>query len=271
MSESLLKIGQVHALLRGEFPSLELSKIRYYEDMGLVVPSRTKKGYRLYSEGNIECLREAIRLADEELLPLRVIRLRLIDKGLLTGEPVVKPVTKRAARAAHLQAVSMAVPHNDAPTRSPRSEQDESPRPTLQVLPPASGVVVPLDTMPETMGITEFVGRSGVEPAVLNRLIAAGIVQPLLRGGEQVVGANDVAIARACANLLRNGADVRVLASLRRVVEREVGILHDVTATIRATVRNADESRVALLGAQADLALLRQLMLQKELDDFFDR
>jgi len=32
-----MRIGQVHALLREEFPDIELSKIRYYEDKGLVL------------------------------------------------------------------------------------------------------------------------------------------------------------------------------------------------------------------------------------------
>ena len=62
---------------------MELSKIRYYEDKGLVQPSRSRKGYRLYSERDVECLREAIRLAQEEFVPLRVVRLRLIEQGLL--------------------------------------------------------------------------------------------------------------------------------------------------------------------------------------------
>ena len=79
ISNGKLKIGEVHAALREQFPDIELSKLRYYEDRGLVVPSRSKKGYRLYSERDVACLREAIRLAQEEFIPLRVIRFRLIE------------------------------------------------------------------------------------------------------------------------------------------------------------------------------------------------
>ena len=32
-----LRIGEVHTLLRKDFPDIELSKIRYYEDKGLVM------------------------------------------------------------------------------------------------------------------------------------------------------------------------------------------------------------------------------------------
>jgi len=53
-----MRIGEVHAQLRKYFPDIELSKIRYYEDKGLVQPSRSRKGYRLYSERDVECLRE---------------------------------------------------------------------------------------------------------------------------------------------------------------------------------------------------------------------
>ena len=43
ISNGKLKIGEVHAALREQFPDIELSKLRYYEDRGLVVPSRSKR------------------------------------------------------------------------------------------------------------------------------------------------------------------------------------------------------------------------------------
>jgi len=49
-----MRIGEVHTLLREEFPNIELSKIRYYEDKGLVRPSRSRKGYRLYSANDVD-------------------------------------------------------------------------------------------------------------------------------------------------------------------------------------------------------------------------
>jgi len=48
-NQGIMRIGEVHTQLRKYFPDIELSKIRYYEDKGLVQPSRSRKGYRLYS------------------------------------------------------------------------------------------------------------------------------------------------------------------------------------------------------------------------------
>ena len=97
-NQGIMRIGEVHAQLRKYFPDIELSKIRYYEDKGLVQPSRSRKGYRLYSERDIECLREAIRLAQEEFVPLRVVRLRLIEQGLLRDVPGAVESASRRAR-----------------------------------------------------------------------------------------------------------------------------------------------------------------------------
>src|ERR1039458_10662454 len=102
----IMRIGEVHAQLRKYFPDIELSKIRYYEDKGLVQPSRSRKGYRLYSARDVECLREAIRLAQEEFVPLRVVRLRLIEQGLLSPTNVT-PSTRQIAR----ETASSVVPH----------------------------------------------------------------------------------------------------------------------------------------------------------------
>ena len=48
--EKLLTIGSVVERLRGEFPDISVSKLRYLEEQGLVTPRRTKSGYRLYSQ-----------------------------------------------------------------------------------------------------------------------------------------------------------------------------------------------------------------------------
>ena len=70
-------IGSVCRRLQGEYPDISISKIRYLEDQGLLAPKRTRGGYRLFSEEDIERLETILRLQRDEFLPLRVIRQEL--------------------------------------------------------------------------------------------------------------------------------------------------------------------------------------------------
>jgi DNA-binding transcriptional MerR regulator len=77
----LLTIGSVCARLKGEFPDVSISKIRYLEDQGLLTPRRTSGGYRLFSEEDLDRLETILRLQRDEFLPLRVIRQELASPG----------------------------------------------------------------------------------------------------------------------------------------------------------------------------------------------
>jgi DNA-binding transcriptional MerR regulator len=70
-------IGEVVQRLRPEFPTLSVSKIRYLERRRLINLSRTRGGYRLFSNQDIELLRYILTLQDKEYLPLKVIKKRI--------------------------------------------------------------------------------------------------------------------------------------------------------------------------------------------------
>jgi DNA-binding transcriptional MerR regulator len=70
----LLTIGAVCERLKPEFPDISISKIRYLEGEGLVTPERTRGGYRLFGEEELERLETILRLQRDEFLPLKVIR-----------------------------------------------------------------------------------------------------------------------------------------------------------------------------------------------------
>ena len=70
----MLRIGEVVRRLSHEFPDISISKIRFLEDEGLLAPQRTRGGYRLFSEDDLERLTTILRLQRDEFLPLRVIR-----------------------------------------------------------------------------------------------------------------------------------------------------------------------------------------------------
>ena len=79
--ERLHTIGAVCERLKAEFPEISISKIRYLEDQGLLAPQRTRGGYRLFSEEDVERLETILRLQRDEFLPLRVIRQELSSPG----------------------------------------------------------------------------------------------------------------------------------------------------------------------------------------------
>src|SRR5438034_3752420 len=70
----MLRIGEVVRRLSDEFPDISISKIRFLEDEGLLMPQRTRGGYRLFSEDDLERLATILRLQRDQFLPLRVIR-----------------------------------------------------------------------------------------------------------------------------------------------------------------------------------------------------
>lgn len=254
-----LKIGQVHALLRREHPNLELSKIRYYEEMGLVAPARSRKGYRLYSEKDVACLREAIRLADEEFVPLRVIRVRLIEHGLLKDDHHVSSIPRQAARSAQAKVVSMSVP---VPARPALVEALDADAPLSDGDDPSES--------DEALSASQLLGASGVEPEMMNKILALGLVTPDVREGAPTYRGGHVPILRAAAALLRNGADARLLGALRRVVERQVGILDDLTADLRGSSGTVQEVSAVKFEVARDVESLRAALLERALREFLN-
>lgn len=80
---AVLNIGEVLALLCADFPSVTASKIRFYEEKGLITPQRTPAGYRQFRESDVERLRFVLALQRDHYLPLKVIGeyLEAIDQG----------------------------------------------------------------------------------------------------------------------------------------------------------------------------------------------
>ena len=262
-----MRIGEVHALLRQEMPDIELSKIRYYEDKGLVQPARSRKGYRLYSERDVACLREAIRLAHEEFVPLRVVRLRLIEQGLL-NDLATTPSPRHAARASAASVVSMPAPST-------------SPLPTVSVVPDAAldaiidgpDVLDNGDQSDQYFTTSEFLKLSQLDVASINQLIGTGLLVPRTKANETVFSGLDVRVAQCCAPLIERGVDLRLLGSLRRVVEREIGILEDLTMALRspASRASAHEVLATVQDVAGEVAALRVQLFERALRDCLGR
>ncbi len=95
-------IGSVCRRLQSEFPDISISKIRYLEDQGLLAPKRTRGGYRLFSEDDVERLETILRLQRDEFLPLRVIRQELASPSSSERR------RRRAGLSVHEQEISLA-------------------------------------------------------------------------------------------------------------------------------------------------------------------
>ena len=72
-----LTIGKVVKRLQSQYPGLSISKVRYLEDEGLLNPSRTPAGYRLYSQKDLHRLETILYLQKNRFLPLSVIKKQL--------------------------------------------------------------------------------------------------------------------------------------------------------------------------------------------------
>jgi DNA-binding transcriptional MerR regulator len=81
-----MTIGDVLGRLRGEFPDVTISKIRFLEAEGLIEPERSPSGYRKFGSSDIERLRFILAAQRDQYLPLRVIKEQLAarDRG---GDP----------------------------------------------------------------------------------------------------------------------------------------------------------------------------------------
>ena len=85
-----LGISEVLAQLRGEFPDISVSKIRFLETEGLISPARSASGYRRFCAADVDRLRYILASQRDQYLPLRVIKERLtrLDPG---GEAAARP------------------------------------------------------------------------------------------------------------------------------------------------------------------------------------
>ena len=95
-----LGIGEVLAKLRGEFPDISVSKIRFLESAGLIAPARAPSGYRKFGVDDVERLRYILTVQRDQYLPLRVIKERLPGPAEpLPAPPVPAPAPRGVRRS----------------------------------------------------------------------------------------------------------------------------------------------------------------------------
>jgi DNA-binding transcriptional MerR regulator len=198
-SHAFMSIGEVLGQLRGEFPDVTISKIRFLEAEGLVEPQRTSSGYRKFSRDDVGRLRYVLAAQRDNYLPLRVIKghLEAIDRGL-------QPATSSQG--------SPQVPVS-------RAEND--------------GLPGPDDFMPDASELRlsrqELIDAAGIEPDELTQIEGFGLVSA---GPAGHYNGDALVIVKTIAEMSRFGLEPRHLRSFRTTAEREIGLVEQVVSPL---------------------------------------
>ena len=214
-----LGIGEVLAKLRGEFPDISVSKIRFLESAGLIAPARAPSGYRKFGVDDVERLRYILTVQRDHYLPLRVIRERLPDPA----EPMPAPP---------LPAAPSAVSRPPGPVLAGGQTAQDAPRP----------------------GLTrrELLDAAGITDDQLAELEDFGLVR---RDGRRY-GPDALEVTRTVVALAAYGVQARHLRGVRVAAERETTLIEQVVApTLRQRSPSARASAGTVAREIADLSV----------------
>jgi DNA-binding transcriptional MerR regulator len=264
-------IGEILDDLRGDFPDISVSKIRFLESQGLINPERSPSGYRQFTESDLELLRWILRQQRDHYLPLKVIRRRLkegdgpgneVAAAAETQAPAAAPAPARVAAA--LLAVDEA--RLKLPDPPPPADDDvwlvsDGPDPAASAAPSAA----PTDELWPAGGETnlsrdDLCKQAGIDERAMAELESFG----LLPGEEpEGYGPEAVRIAQACAGFFAYGVEPRHLKMYKRFADQEAAILQQVVPQVSAkdpgaAAKAADAlNDLARLGAALRLSMLR--------------
>ncbi len=228
-----LTIGKVVSKLQEQYPDLSVSKVRYLEDEGLLTPSRTPGGYRLYSARDIQRLETILYLQKSRFLPLSVIKDELDGKKEPSQEPEV-PATPQAG------------------------EVD----PTLAVDAEAQREMHPIDRIPEV---------AGVPIALVRKLADCGIIRLVKSpAGRDLVRGSDLKLIRACNELARFGIEPKNLRQYVAAANREIPMFEQALASLSRHQGESESDRrlrreVALERMLALTGVVRSSIISHEL------
>lgn len=226
-ARAYLSIGEVLSKLRGDFPDITISKIRFLESEGLIEPQRTPSGYRKFTSVDLERLRYVLLAQRDQYLPLKVIKENLdaLDRGL---QPSANP--------------------GGAP----------SPRPA-----PIDTSVAPSAFIEQSslrLSRDELLKSSGLDEEQLVELESYGLV--VIKGRHY--DGDALTVAKAVAELASFGIEGRHLRAFKTAADREVGLVEQViTPLLRqknpdSRARAEEVSReIASLSVRLHAALVR--------------
>ena len=119
----------------------------------------------------------------------------------------------------------------------------------------------------------ELLATTGLSPEEFNQIYALGLVSVVLVNGETAFSALDVRVAAHSRALLSRGVDARLLGSLRRVAEREIGVIDDLTAPLRQGGNEYSPEQVREITADVarEVGALRNVLVERELNEYLNQ
>ncbi|MBW3641347.1 MAG: MerR family transcriptional regulator [Actinobacteria bacterium] len=252
-----LSIGEMLDLLKGEFPDVTISKIRFLESQGLLDPERTASGYRKFYQADVDRLRWILRQQRENFLPLKVIKGRLEAEG---DDALAEPPPPAAPLPAHEPTPPTEPLASEAPGGSQASAASEDPEPAADDAE---------DPTTATFTRDELARASGLSPADLAQLERHGLLVGGAVGGQLYYDADALKVARLVAGFARHGVEPRHLRMYKNAAEREAGFYEQVVLPLMKQ-RNpaARHQAVETLAELAQLgAGLRGALLHRALRD----
>ncbi len=276
-------IGEVLDLLKGEFPDITISKIRFLEGQGLLDIERTPSGYRKFHDDDVARLRWILRQQREHFLPLRVIRERLAHSG---GEVPSTPADVDLA-GAEAEAEDRPAPQPavvGAPAQAAEAPEP-APRPAVPERPPSAPSVpvaaAPPEARPALAGpevdvdvvltAEELAGAAGVDLELVRELERFGLVTGRRVAGAVAYDRDALDVARAAGGFARHGLEARHLRAYLTAAQREAGLYEQLALPLaRQRTPGARRAAAARLDELVDLgASLRTALLRSSLREHF--
>jgi DNA-binding transcriptional MerR regulator len=232
-----MSIGAVLDLLRGDFPDVTISKIRFLEAEGLVTPERTASGYRRFTAYDCARLRFILTAQRDQYLPLKVIKAQLDAQpdgelpqtGSTYGVPRLVPVSAESGESA-------------------------------------------ADVWPNQVRLSRehLLARSGVDDELLTALVKAGVITT---GPAGFFDEHSVAIAQCARALAEYGVEPRHLRAFRSAADRQSDLIAQIAGpVVKAGKAGARDRADDLAREVAALAItLHTSLIKSAVRDVLDR
>ena len=282
-------IGEILDDLRGDFPDVSVSKIRFLESQGLITPERSPSGYRQFTDADLELLRWILRQQRDHYLPLKVIRRRLKEgdgphrevdvpapEPQSAGEPKSSPAPAPAPTPSPARVAAASVVVDEARLKLPDplppvddvwlvSDGPDPAGTAPASRAPASRATVPADELwPDDKDTrysrNDLRHQTGLDERAVGELESYGLLPPEGDG----YSAEALRIAQTCAGFFSYGVEARHLKMYKRFAEQEAAMLSQVAMPMMTAKDSGAAGRttealteLARLGAALRLSMLR--------------